>query len=68
MNVLADIFTCKSVERKIIINSSTGIYEIYVANSGSIEKLIKNIIKFNKGKQNERKSKRKIKGIVQGEW
>ncbi|MDD6659516.1 MAG: hypothetical protein PUE60_05535 [Eubacteriales bacterium] len=46
---LNGIITCKSVERKIIINSSTGIYEIYVANSGSIEKLIKNIIKFNKG-------------------
>lgn len=50
MNVLTAIFICKSVEREIIINSSTGIYEIYVTNSGSIEKLIKNIIKFNKGK------------------
>lgn len=50
VNVYLDsIITCKSSERKITINASGGIYEIYVANSGSIENLIKNIIKFNKG-------------------
>ncbi len=50
MNVLTDIFTCKSAERKIIINSSTGIYEIYVANSGSIKNLLKTLLNLTKGK------------------
>ncbi len=51
MNVLTDIFTCKSVERKIIINSSSGIYGIYVANSGSIKNLLKTLLNLTKGKQ-----------------
>ena len=49
MNVLIAIFTCKSVERKIIINSSTGIYEIYVANSGSIKNLLKTLLNLTRG-------------------
>jgi len=49
MKVLTDIFTCKSVERKIIINSSSGIYEIYVANSGSMENLLKTLLNLTRG-------------------
>ena len=54
LNVYLDnIITCKSSERKITINAVNGVYNIYMANSNTVELLIKNIIRFNKWKSQQ---------------